>query len=128
LSGFTPPAKRDYIASVLRPCWSQTEIIAIQEITFILGSSSNTLCACSTLQHFNTMSTCSPRHFLTEVSDPNPALTTWIFFPSFRIAHGIAQALRKLTNMTLYGSKPSFSICCKSSRTCFYTVAENSFL
>ncbi len=77
---------------------------------------------------FYTMSTCSPRHFLKEVSDPNPALTTWIFFPSFRTAHGIAQALRKLTNMTLYGSKPSFSICYKSSRTCFYTVAENIFL
>ncbi len=76
LSGFTPSAKRDYIASFLRPCWSQTEIIAIQEITSLLGSLSNT------------MSTCSPRHFLKEVSDPNPALKTWIFFPSFRSAHG----------------------------------------
>jgi hypothetical protein len=101
LSGFTPSAKRDYIASLLRPCWSQTEIIAIQEITSLLGSLST---PCVHVQHFNTMSTCSPRHFLKEVSDPNPALTTWIFFPSFRTAHGITQALRKLTNMTLYGS------------------------
>ncbi len=57
LSGFTPSAKRDYIASLLRPCWSQTEIIAIQEITSLLGSLSNTLCACSTLQNHEYMLT-----------------------------------------------------------------------
>jgi len=109
-----PSAKSYWIAPLLRPCWEQVQIIAVQKNTSLLGSLSNTLRACSTLPHLEYILT---KAFPKEVSDSNVALKTraWISVPSFRTVGMHKHA--GLINMTMSCST-LFCICWNSSKTC----------